>query len=147
MPETASRDSDETLLEGFLRDRDCPCPICQYNLRGLAGATCPECGSPPHLSLNSPNTRVGPFVLALAPLLMIGGVGVLLLIAIARHPQALSEGLQVPMAAGALSLLTAAWLLFRRTRFLCLSREAQSAAALAAWSAFLFACGWAASML
>lgn len=33
-----------TLLIAFLAANDAPCPGCGYNLRGLAGATCPECG-------------------------------------------------------------------------------------------------------
>lgn len=31
-------------LREYLAGRDAPCPRCGYNLRGLAGAECPECG-------------------------------------------------------------------------------------------------------
>ncbi|MBX3376176.1 MAG: hypothetical protein KF678_04150 [Phycisphaeraceae bacterium] len=31
-------------LREFLAERDAPCPRCGYNLRGLAGVECPECG-------------------------------------------------------------------------------------------------------
>lgn len=57
MPRTAS-DQGEGPLEGddlaaagrrhlaiYLADRDAPCPACGYNLRGLEGARCPECGA------------------------------------------------------------------------------------------------------
>jgi len=31
-------------LEAYLAARDVPCPGCGFNLRGLAGESCPECG-------------------------------------------------------------------------------------------------------
>ena len=31
-------------LQSFLSDRAEPCPWCGYNLRGLTGPVCPECG-------------------------------------------------------------------------------------------------------
>ena len=31
-------------LERYLADRDLPCPKCTYNLRGVSGERCPECG-------------------------------------------------------------------------------------------------------
>ncbi len=43
--------SDEsTHLQALLKDRDCPCTHCSYNLRGLSGDTCPECGKPVNVS-------------------------------------------------------------------------------------------------
>jgi hypothetical protein len=36
--------ADTSLLASFLADRDVPCPGCGYNLRGLLGSRCPECG-------------------------------------------------------------------------------------------------------
>ena len=35
--------NDPTLL-AWLADRDVPCPLCGYNLRGLIALRCPECG-------------------------------------------------------------------------------------------------------
>lgn len=39
------------LLRAFLTDHDWPCPSCGYNLRNLAGPTCPECGTGLELSV------------------------------------------------------------------------------------------------
>lgn len=40
--------NDERIKREFLRsmlaDVDEPCPVCEYNLRGLGGTACPECG-------------------------------------------------------------------------------------------------------
>jgi predicted RNA-binding Zn-ribbon protein involved in translation (DUF1610 family) len=33
-----------TFLRSYLADRDEDCPMCSYNLRGLTGPMCPECG-------------------------------------------------------------------------------------------------------
>ena len=34
----------DAFLRRYLAERDEPCPMCEYNLRGLTGAVCPECG-------------------------------------------------------------------------------------------------------
>jgi hypothetical protein len=34
----------ERALRDVLYDRKLPCPHCRYDLRGLVGAICPECG-------------------------------------------------------------------------------------------------------
>lgn len=34
----------EAELREFLAGRDAPCPRCEYNLRGVVGSSCPECG-------------------------------------------------------------------------------------------------------
>ena len=44
---------DEQLLCAYLADRDVACPRCGYNVRGLTGDTCPECGSQLMLTLNA----------------------------------------------------------------------------------------------
>lgn len=47
------------LIQSFLRDRTIGCPACGYNLRGLAGHGCPECGALLELRLASSKTRMG----------------------------------------------------------------------------------------
>lgn len=46
---------DDELVAEYLRYRDVPCPGCGYDLRGLGGRICPECGAALQLQL----VRVG----------------------------------------------------------------------------------------
>jgi len=41
--------SEKDPLITYLATHDAPCPGCGYNLRGLSGSTCPECGRAIHL--------------------------------------------------------------------------------------------------
>ncbi len=59
MPPPAIRDA--ALLAACLADRDVPCPICTYNLRGLDGMTCPECGFALGIRIGS-DLRLGPWL-------------------------------------------------------------------------------------
>ena len=63
----------DDLLVRFLADRDAPCPVCRYNLRGLAADTCPECAAPIRLDIASPSLHIGPFVLAIVSLALGAG--------------------------------------------------------------------------
>ncbi len=59
MSETESR---LEFLNQFLAERDLPCPLCAYNLRGLTSGACPECGSEVELSVGLSEPRMGAFV-------------------------------------------------------------------------------------
>ncbi len=54
---------DLTTLITWLADHDEQCPICSYNLRGLAQDRCPECNAQLTLTVWSEQMRVGPWVL------------------------------------------------------------------------------------
>lgn len=56
---------DTDLLLRFVADRDEPCPICAYSLRGLAEQVCPECGAPLRLQVGSPQTGIAAWALGM----------------------------------------------------------------------------------
>lgn len=83
MPDVEAQPRD--LLLRFLADRDEPCPVCSYNLRGAPNAHCPECGTPLELRVGSPEARVGPWLVALVPsVAALGFHGLILFIGLGR---------------------------------------------------------------
>jgi 4-amino-4-deoxy-L-arabinose transferase-like glycosyltransferase len=134
--------NDEQLLINYLADRDAPCPVCGYNLRGLQRADCPECGH--HLVLGVGFTRDGaithPF--AVAPLVIGLGTSALAGVLCAggissdAHPVwvgVLVNSVDFVLYGGALWALVA-----RRRRFRRLKRLARLGVVLLCW-AFLVA--------
>lgn len=57
-------------IVAWLADRDEPCPVCGYNLRGSPAASCAECGSPLSLTVASSRLKDGPWLLAFAAFVM-----------------------------------------------------------------------------
>ena len=68
---------DELALREFLRDRDVPCPLCGYDLRGLTIPRCPECGQPLKLGVGLAEPVLKTWIVMIVPLLAWGGVGFL----------------------------------------------------------------------
>lgn len=78
------------LVAAYLASRDAPCPGCGYNLRGLTGSACPECGKPLELRLvgaTEPEHEERAIRIALAWPLMLGIMAILgqLFSAVAIH--------------------------------------------------------------
>ncbi|MHC5023077.1 MAG: hypothetical protein ACYTGG_04090 [Planctomycetota bacterium] len=68
---------DPDLLQAFLASHDAACPVCSYNLRGVAGSKCPECGHGLALAVRQPRRlgrRFGLLVLLFAWLLLAGSM-------------------------------------------------------------------------
>jgi hypothetical protein len=113
--------NDASLLKEYLADRDVPCPICGYSLRGLQRADCPECAHQLLLGIGLAQEGPTAYAFAMAPL----GIGLviegLVLLASARFgrafdeldPQVIFEVASVVFYAGAMGTLAV-----RRRRFL-----------------------------
>lgn len=60
-------------MTGFVADRDVACPACTYNLQGLAGSNCPECGLELRLTVQLTEPSLGVLMGALAGLFGMAG--------------------------------------------------------------------------
>lgn len=49
-------------LTDYLSDQDTPCPGCGYNLRGLEGDRCPECGERLELRIGLADSKLSQFI-------------------------------------------------------------------------------------
>ena len=63
-------DNQVDLIRQYLADRTVGCPVCHYNLRGVAGNSCPECGTRLHLHINTLDLRLGPWLLGVIAVAM-----------------------------------------------------------------------------
>jgi hypothetical protein len=124
---TAAADDASALVE-YLRDRDEPCPLCRYNLRGLTGARCPECGRALRLSVGLVEPLLGPWLLAAVPLIGCAGLGVFGVFGLAKsgwpdHGEPIGLKIALVMFMGSIPLALAA--VMQRRRFLQLPRRRQ----------------------
>ncbi len=124
--------TDRQLLQDYLADREAACPVCRYNLRGLDGDHCPECGARIDLRVGSIDLRLGPWlacVLSIA--LPMGFTGILALLATIGAQQSVAWRSGDWVILGLCWFLTVAyavglWLLSkRRGRFLRLPAAQQ----------------------
>lgn len=60
-------------LEVFVAERDVACPGCGYNLRGLRGRHCPECGLEVRLGVQLEEPAMGSLLVTLAALFSVVG--------------------------------------------------------------------------
>ncbi|MEX2218367.1 MAG: hypothetical protein WD749_06360 [Phycisphaerales bacterium] len=112
------------LLIPFLALRDTPCPACTYNLRGLTGAACPECGAPLELRVGLTEPRMALWIAGLVGLAAGAGFNTLLLVYVAIRIVSgdrpggrvwMNEFVLHNLIAGVLEgAMLGAWLLLRR---------------------------------
>lgn len=57
-------ESDSDMLRSYLAERDCACPGCGYNVRGLPSGRCPECNQVLVLLVGLAEPRMGLFLAA-----------------------------------------------------------------------------------
>jgi hypothetical protein len=82
----------ENLLHDYLAQRDEPCPLCSYNLRGLQGEHCPECGHGLTLCVNLIDQVRGAYLVGLIGLACAFGFNVLLFVLFLLLTMLLSGG-------------------------------------------------------
>lgn len=73
-------DVDNAFLRQYLSTRDCPCPACGYNLRGLTSPLCPECGQFLELTVRLTEPRQAALITGLVGLAAGAGFAGLLLV-------------------------------------------------------------------
>lgn len=133
---------EEASLLAFLAERDHPCPACGYNLRGLQNPTCPECGSPLHLTVGKRHMPVHWLLLTMIPLAGAGLLGVLflvvLLVILAEEGRVghMPPEPMVILAMGLASAVACAVLFAKRTRFLHMEVDRQKGITAGVWILF-----------
>jgi hypothetical protein len=135
---TDAREGDTGRLVEFLHDRDAPCPLCGYNLRGLTGDVCPECRQDLRLTVGVQHVRFGWFLAAVTPCLFSGIAAglilILILAAMATGAGPLPPVVEVIELFGFASGAVGLALIARRHRFIQLQPHVQRNLAIAAWT-------------
>jgi hypothetical protein len=96
---TAETEGQATFLLAWLRDRDVPCPLCAYNLRGLTSPRCPECGHELRLTVALTEPYLKAWLTMAVALLLPAGLGLLWIVIVPAHglPGGPQEWLAVPI--------------------------------------------------
>ena len=128
----SDRDSNELLVE-FLRANDTPCPLCGYNLRQLTTATCPECGRPFQLGVESVSPFFAHYLGFLAPFIIVAGLGFVFLCLIIAWGPLNGWGIFVVIAAGGVDVILLAYWYRKRVNFHRRTDEEKRKFIIAAW--------------
>ena len=142
----AASTSPEEELIAFLAGRSAPCPRCEYDLRDIRSAVCPECAEPLVLKVGSPRARFGLLIVAMVPGCFSGVAAMFLAVPITIsiwHTFPAGLGVPWPILGAEVFGLTSAgsvWLLYRhRQRVLAKSSKKQALLAAAIWATHIAA--------
>lgn len=80
---TTLDESRGALLREFVALEAPKCPVCAYDLAGLRGAACPECGTALKLQVGAAESRLGMWVATVVGVSVAGGGAAMLLSAVA----------------------------------------------------------------
>ena len=117
-------DDDEALIK-FLAARDVPCPLCQYNLRGLRSPRCPECGRELRLTVGLSEPPLKAWIVVAACAWLSAGLGLLFVLLIIKSglpPRRMGLAITYFIA----TIPAAVFVTVRRRAFLRLSNDKQS---------------------
>jgi hypothetical protein len=145
-PPDSTRASNETFLRTWLIDRDEPCPLCGYNLRGLTSPRCPECWQALRLSVSLAEPYLKAWIALVAGLLPPAGIGAIFIFGFCyglmhEGPRVFREFSDIQLGPGFIMLHVASCVplsilaIVFRNRFLRLSRQIQKVYAIFAWIA------------
>ena len=132
-----AEDAGAMLLE-YLRANDVPCPLCGYNLRGLASPRCPECGKEVGFVVTLAEPYLRAWVALAAAVFCCAGIGVFFAMLILPRGRIMGPAHQWPMLVAALSwfwanIPLAGVVVWLRREFLRLGKGAQRWLAAGAW--------------
>jgi len=142
-PEPEATERAREMLLDFLREQDCPCPVCGYSLKSLARPICPECGHELMLTVGAMRPHLGWLLAALAPGFFSGIAAVFVLVPVVG--QFVYNGTVSPVLAvdlfGWCSGVWAIVLAVKRNRFLGKPRLLQRRWAIITWLVHIAALG------
>ena len=144
MPDQPTAVNNEVIA--YLKGRSVPCPRCAYDLRDAPTATCPECGEPLVLKIDSSRVRFGWLLLAFAPGCFSGIAAAFAMIPISvtilqRFPRGQGAPWQL-MAAAAFGFASAAsvgLMCWHRHRIMAWTMRRQGAFAATVWGVHILA--------
>lgn len=128
-------EAERAWLVEYLRDRDVLCPLCEYNLRQLDSAQCPECGREIRLSVNLAEPYLRGWLTTVIALCASAGMGIIVLLVSLQDglpPLSSRASLTISLYAFMASIPVAVGAVWRRKRFMRLGRQSQGLIACAA---------------
>ena len=120
--------ANQQMLITFLKDRDVPCPLCQYNLRNLNRSNCPECGRPIELTVKVPDLSYASWIVMTFSMSLSAGISVLFLAIVAKEGMPRYGGAadaQWPIIGYFLTIPLAIWSITSRRKFVRLTQGSQ----------------------